>query len=121
VIFGDENTKIFHIMATHSSRKNFIIQLYLHQGDCLIEHKDKVEALWHSFKKRLGVSKFSQIHFQSDDLFQPVALPIPDNPFSIDKIDLALKEMPLDHALGPNGFNGLFYKKMLEHNQVRFQ
>lgn len=34
-----------------------------------------------------------------------------DDPFSDEEILLAVKAMPLDHALGPDGFNGLFYKK----------
>ena len=31
-------------------------------------------------------------------------------PFTTDEIDLVVKEMPLDRALGPDGFNGCFMK-----------
>jgi hypothetical protein len=34
-----------------------------------------------------------------------------DHPFSEEEIKLALSNMPLDHAPGPDGFNGLFLKK----------
>jgi hypothetical protein len=45
-------------MATYSNRKNHISQLYLDSGDCLSQHNEKAEALWCSYKNRLGISKF---------------------------------------------------------------
>jgi hypothetical protein len=36
VKFGDENTKLFQAMATHSNRKNSIAELYTESGVCLI-------------------------------------------------------------------------------------
>jgi hypothetical protein len=32
-------------------------------------------------------------------------------PFTIDEIDQIVESMPLDKAPGPDGFNGLFFKK----------
>jgi hypothetical protein len=94
VKFGDENIKVFHVMATHSNRKKYISQLFLPQGECLTNHAAKPDALWESFKERLGVLEFSKIHFQSGDLFQPVTLPSLDSNFSQEEIDLALSDMP---------------------------
>ena len=34
-----------------------------------------------------------------------------DNDFSQDEIDMVIKSLPNNHALGPDGFNGLFFKK----------
>jgi hypothetical protein len=34
-----------------------------------------------------------------------------DHPFNEGGIKVALSDMPLDHAPGPNGFNGMFLKK----------
>jgi hypothetical protein len=31
-----------------------------------------------------------------------------DHPFSEEEIKIALADVPLDHTLGPNGFNGMF-------------
>lgn len=40
-----------------------------------------------------------------------VDLPILDDPFTMEEIDAALKDMPSDHAPGPDDFNGHFFKK----------
>jgi hypothetical protein len=39
-------------------------------------------------------------------------MPTLDNPFSMDETGLVLKEIPLDHALVPNGFNGFLMKNI---------
>jgi hypothetical protein len=36
------------------------------------------------------------------------------------EVDNIIKRMPADKALGPDGFNGVFYQKMLAHNQRRY-
>jgi hypothetical protein len=113
VKFGDENTKVFQAMATHSHRKNFIGELLLENGDCLVNHAEKAEALWVSYKDTLGESIFSFMHYDLDRLIQRSALPFMDEPFSVTEIQAALQEMPSDHAPGPDGFNGQFMKKML--------
>jgi hypothetical protein len=35
-------------------------------------------------------------------------MPEIDSPFSDEEVNIALKEMPYDHAPGPDGFNGCF-------------
>jgi hypothetical protein len=59
----------------------------------------------------LGVSEFTEILFDLNDMIRAVPLLDMDHPFSEEEIDLALKEMPPDHAPGPDGFNGFFFKK----------
>jgi hypothetical protein len=39
-------------------------------------------------------------------------------PFEISEIDNLLRKIPADKAPGPDGFNGLFMKKMLVNYQV---
>jgi len=34
-----------------------------------------------------------------------------DSDFSQDEIDMVIKSLPNNHAPGPDGFNGLFFKK----------
>jgi hypothetical protein len=111
VKFGDENTKVFQAMATHSHRKNFIGELWLENGDCLVNHAEKAEALWVSYKNRLGQSTFSFMHYDLDRLIQRSALPLLDEPFSDTEIQAALQEMPSGHAPRPDGFNSQFMKK----------
>jgi hypothetical protein len=111
VRFGDENTKVFHAMATYSNRKNHISQLFLENDDCLSQHHEKAEDLWSSYKNRLGISAFELIHFNLSDFIHPHRLPVLDNPFSPEEIKDALSDMPSDHAPGPDGFNGMFMKK----------
>jgi hypothetical protein len=98
-------------MATHTKRRNSICQLFSSLGQCLTSHEDKAIKLWNAFKSRLGSSDFSRIHYDLSDLIQPSQLLEMDHPFSEEEIKLALSDMPLDHAPGPDGFNGLFLKK----------
>jgi hypothetical protein len=109
--FGDENTKVFQSLATISFRQNAISSLLDADGQPVHVHSLKAGILQNSFKDRLGVSEFTEILFDLNDLIRVVPLPGMDAPFSKEEIDLALKEMPPDHALGPDGFNGFFFKK----------
>jgi hypothetical protein len=48
-----------------------------------------------------------------------VQLPILDNQFTTDEIKTALEDVPIDHAPGPDSFNGMFLKKCwpaIEHD-----
>jgi hypothetical protein len=56
--FGDENTRLFHTLATYSMRKNSITSLTLEDGSEVFEHEQKAGVLWSDFRDRLGVSDF---------------------------------------------------------------
>lgn len=111
VKFGDENSKLFQAMDTHSFRRNSIPSLLADDGTTICDHEIKVGLLWNSFKDKLGISEFSEMLFDLQLLISSVPLPILDKPFSKDEIDATIKEMPLDHAPSPDGFNGFFMKK----------
>jgi hypothetical protein len=111
VKFGDENTNVFYSMATHTRRKNHISQFFLQDGSCVIQHVDKVAALWDSYKERLGVSIFEKIHYDIADLIPAIQLLELDYPFTEEEMQLALKGTPNDHAPGLDDLNGLFLKR----------
>jgi hypothetical protein len=85
----------------------------LWNGTTIFDHDQKVAALWLSYKDRLRVSEFSDILYDLSELIQVVDLPVLDDPFSLEEINVVLKDMPSDHAPGLDGFNGAFFKKML--------
>jgi hypothetical protein len=111
VLFGDENTRLFPTMATYSMRRNFITSLTLEDGSEVFEHEQKVGVLWSAYRDRLGVSEFFGILFELSELIPLADLPDLDGPFSMEETNAVLKDMPLDHALGPDGFNGAFFKR----------
>jgi hypothetical protein len=111
VKFGDENTKVFQEMATHANRKNQISHLFLENGDCLTHHNEKAEALWTSFKGRLGISECATMSYDLNSLIPNVRLLSLDFPFTAEEIKSALTDMPSDHAPGLDGFNDIFMKK----------
>jgi hypothetical protein len=51
------------------------------------------------------------MYFDLATLIQNVQLPILANPFTMEEIQTALNDMPIDHAPGFNGFNGMFMKR----------
>lgn len=100
-------------MATFSFRKKYITRLHLEDGSYIIDHDQKAQALWFSFKDRLGQSEFTELSYNLAELLQWVDLPDLDTDFSMEEIQAALSDMPSDHAPGPDGFNGAFFKEML--------
>jgi hypothetical protein len=111
VKFGDENTKLFHSIATHKFRRNYITSLQSTDGSLVTDHDQKAAPLWTSFRDRLGQSEDTTMFFSLDSLIQPIDLSELDHPFSTDKIESLIKELPTDQAPGPDGFNGMFIKK----------
>jgi hypothetical protein len=94
VKFGDENTSLFQTLATYSMRRNFISSLTLQDGPVILDLEQKARALWLAFKERLGVSEFLGILYELSELIQASDLPVLDDPFSLDEITVALKDMP---------------------------
>jgi hypothetical protein len=108
---GDENTKFFHTIATQSFRKNLISSLTAQDGSIVNNHDHKAAIIWKSFKERLGVSDYTIMHFNLNEMIQSHDLRHLDEPFSDNEIEMIIKEMPSDRAPGPDGFNGAFLKK----------
>ena len=98
-------------MATIAHRRNYISQLQLADGTIVTDHNLKAGLLWSAFKERLGVTEHTHMAFDLSDLIQSVDLPGLDVNFTKEEIDLAVRDMPSNHAPGPDGFNGLFMKK----------
>jgi len=65
--------------------------------------------LWSSYKDRLGVSEFLGISYDLNSLLSSQNLE--DDDFTQEEIDVVIKSLPNIHALGLDGFNGLFIKK----------
>jgi hypothetical protein len=103
--FGNENTKLFHAIATQKFRRNHISQLQLQDGSMAVEHEHKAAVLWTSFKEWLGQSEFDHMLFDLDSLIQPVNLEGPDDSFTNEEVDALITELPTDKAPGPDGFN----------------
>jgi hypothetical protein len=60
----------------------------------------------------MGQTTQPQMHFNLDELVNEMdGLEFISAPFSKDVIDNVVRCMPVDKAPGPDGFNGLFFKK----------
>jgi hypothetical protein len=75
-------------------------------------HTEKDASLWSTVRARMRSSRKPTIRFNLDDfsipshnLDQLVA------PFTNSEIDQIIRQMPMDKALGPYGFNAKFLKK----------
>jgi hypothetical protein len=114
---GDENTKKIHSTATISHNRNSIMMLKDRNGVEKFRHEEKADIIWETFKERLGSCEFTHLHFDLNDLMEPV----PDlhqlaDPFTIAEIDSIIKNLPNGKSPGPYGFNSDFMKKMLANN-----
>lgn len=102
-------------MATISHKRNFIVSLTNSSGDILTEHDQKANLLWESYKHRLVVSEYSNMFYNLNSILESHNLEHLDVDFSQEEIISVIKNLPNSHAPGPDGFNGLFIKKMLAH------
>jgi hypothetical protein len=108
---GDENTKFFHTVATQQYRRNIITSLKASDGTNIFNHDNKASIIWSSFKYRLGISEESPMLMDLSSIVQSHDLSHLDNHFTKEEIATVIKEMPIDKAPGPVGFNGKFLKK----------
>jgi hypothetical protein len=109
--FGDENTKIFHSIATERYRRNNIATLTSIDGSVASDHVAKEEIIYQTYKERLGSSAQPQMLFDLNSLIHPTrGQEDLSAPFTKAEIDAVVKSMPLDKAPGPDGFNGQFLK-----------
>lgn len=111
IMFGDECTKFFHVMAIMNFRRNTITQILNDSGASTQDHDGKACLLWNSFRDRLGITNGITMHFQLDALINPRDdLQVLIDPIEVEEIDSIVTKMPLDKAPDPDGFNGLFLK-----------
>jgi hypothetical protein len=107
---GDANTKLFHLHARHRKRKIFVACL-VDGEQILTSHEEKAACVDQFYTNLLG---------NSTDRVQAIELETLGMP-SFDLIDLeapiseqdvwdAIKNLPSDKVLGPDGFTGTFYK-----------
>jgi len=109
---GGENTKFFHAMATERYRRNSIASLKLHDGTVVTDHSQMEGIIWDCFKNRMGSSRGIKMGFDLSSLIEPVVgLDVLTKPFEKEEMDLIIKHMLVDKAPGPDGFNGLFFKR----------
>lgn len=98
VKFGDENSHFFHLMATTAHKRNFIVSLTDQNGDEIMDHDQKANLLWLSFKEKLGISEYSGMHYNLNQLVDTFDLSDLDPNFSVEEIEWVVKELPNEHA-----------------------
>lgn len=59
----------------------------------------------------MGISEYSNMAYDLGSILQSYNLDHLDDDFSQIEIDWVIKNLPNSHALGLDGFNGLFIKK----------
>jgi hypothetical protein len=110
--FGDECTKFFHAMATLSHRRNTITCLRDANGHLVYDHEGKAAHLLQEYKNRIGISLQTNMLFDLSSLDAlRVNLDSFVAPILQQEIDLIVQMIRTDKAPGPDGFNGLFFKK----------
>ena len=99
-------------MTTERHRRNSIASLKDTDGSVVSQHSQMEGIIWNCFKNRMGVSSGIVMGFDLSNLLKPVdGLDFLTEPFTKEEMDDTVKHMPIDKAPGPNGFNGLFFKK----------
>jgi hypothetical protein len=93
-------------------KRNPITQLTTDSGEVLVQHHDKAQHIWQTFKDRLGTTSFSGVSFDLHSLLDSsVDLSTLSDHFSRLEIDKVVKALPSDKSPGPDGFNTDFVKK----------
>lgn len=98
-------------MATERHRRNAITSLQLADGQMVELHDEKADFLFKTYKQRLGETDNHSMLFDLAQLIMKVdGLEVLSAPFTKQEIDNALKNIPIDKAPGPDGFNGCFLR-----------
>jgi hypothetical protein len=75
-------------------------------------HEEKAEIICEAFKSRMGISVFSEMYFNLDELIQPVMdLEALINHITHEEVNTIVKNLPSGKSPGPDGFNSNFIKK----------
>ena len=115
---GQDHKVFFHAAATERYRQNTITSLETQDGRIIHDHFEKAALLLENFRARMGNSINPEMQYNLDDLVvNHEGLDQISAPFTKEEIDNVVKQMLVDKALGPDGFNGMFFKKMLAHHQ----
>lgn len=78
----------------------------------ITDHEGKAALLWSAYKNRMGVTSNPQMQFDLPALIHiDIDLSELVDPFTHEEIDRIVRITPLDKAPGPDGFNGMFFKK----------
>jgi hypothetical protein len=107
---GDACTKFFHLHANHRRRKNHVASLLV-DSVTLVTEADKAEATFKYYEAILG-SELPRIAALD---FSELGLPHVDlselgRPITEEEVWVAIQDLPLDKAPGPDGFTGRFYR-----------
>jgi Holliday junction resolvase RusA-like endonuclease len=106
----------FHAAGIERYRINTITSMDTQEGQTLNDHVEKTAHIWEVFKHRLSSITHTQMHFDLQQMISQHNLEKIETPFTNKDIDNIVKSMPPDKALGPNGFNGVFIKKILRYH-----
>jgi hypothetical protein len=99
-------------MATERYRRNTIAMLINEEGAEINDHDTMAGMLWSEYKNRMGCSQGISMQFDLGRILQKRDdLEELTKPFETKEMDEVIKEMPVDRAPGPDGFNGMFLKK----------
>jgi hypothetical protein len=107
---GEANIKFFHLRVNARRRKNSIQRLSKENG-WAVTHDEKEMTILDHFAHLMGRPgpRLNELNWEALDI-QPFDLSTLEEPFLEQEIHQAIKEMPVDKALGPNGYTGIFFK-----------
>lgn len=113
-IEGDSNTKFFHRVIQRRMRGNHIQGI--RENDLVITDPDKIKMIFLNHFQRFFREKESELLCSLNSCFVDEGLAKDrtwlERPFCMEEISVALSEMELTKAQGPDGFNAGWIKKL---------
>ena len=73
------------------------------EGNPIIDHEQKANLLWTAFKQRIGVSEFSGMNYNLNDLLTAHDLESLDAEFSQEEIEMVIKTLSNNNAPRTDG------------------
>ncbi|XP_060959153.1 uncharacterized protein LOC133030431 [Cannabis sativa] len=112
---GDKNTKFFHRFASQRKNTNKIHQLHTTNGGMVSDEEGIIREIESHFDQLFTSS--SPTVSDMNTALEGISRSLSDSDksllsegFSLDEIEKAFFQLPLDKAPGPDGFNSHFYK-----------
>lgn len=108
---GDTNTKLFQAVANSRRTKNFISHVTL-GDDIITDQERKVDVFSVAYEQLLGTVHAREhtldLHYLGIEATDLQSL---EDIITEEEVWQVIKELPPDHAPGPNGFIGAFYQR----------
>jgi hypothetical protein len=115
ILWGNRNTRYFHIVESNNKRKNWIHSLK-QKGQTFSDETSKADIFFNHLCSLMRTSTLIDTQFNYETPFQPFNFSSAlTQPITTQEIKMVIDDWPPNKTPGPDDFTGEFYKTFQYH------